>query len=301
MEKFLSWTLAAELGDIASTINTIQGRNSNFNVNEGVDQFTIKNNVSVNNQNIQNDSDIFSKQVDEVVNGTFPERNMLTVSENTPQILQEIGFKNLPITLTQKHLETITQKNGKYGDANYHDLGIDLVKQLPNAIANPLNVLKSNTNDNSIVVITELADNQDRPVIASIKIDGTGRINDVFINSNVLTSAYGRNNYDKFMQDNISKGNLLYDIDEGIIKRVTGGRLQSPTFDNSSINNDSTNNSQSQSVPLPINNNIQKFTNNSQNIITPVETNQTNNKILNPNEISQLTPEDANTTPLIYQ
>lgn len=63
-----------------------------------------------------------------------------------------------------------------------------------------------------------MADNQERPVIASIKIDGRCQINDVQMDSNVMTSAYGRNNYDKFMKENIAQGNLLYDIDEGITK-----------------------------------------------------------------------------------
>ena len=167
------------------------------------------------------EKNLFTIQIDEVINGTFPERNMLIVRENTPQVLQDIGLRNLPITITQKHLETITKDKGRYKSSNYHDLGIELVKQLPKAIENPINVIKSNTDGNSIVVITNLVDNQDRPVIASIKRDGTSRIDDIFIDSNVLTSAYGRNNFAKFIKDNIDKGNLLYDIDEGIIKELT--------------------------------------------------------------------------------
>ena len=118
---------------------------------------------------------------------------------------------------------------GKYQGANYHDLGIDLVKQLPEAINKPLNILQSDTKSDSVVIVTELADKQDRPVIASIKIDGTGRINDIEFDSNVMTSAYGRNNYDEFMKRNIKKGNLLYDIDEGIIKRISGKLQLRPT------------------------------------------------------------------------
>ena len=163
---------------------------------------------------------IFAKQIDEILNGTFPKRNMLIVSKNTPLILQKIGLKDLPITMTQKHFETITKAYGQYKKANYHNLGIDIVKQLPSAIANPLNVLKSSTTNNSIVIITELIDNQDRPIIVSIKINGKGQINDINISTNVMTSAYGRNNYEVFMKNNIVKGNLLYDIDEGIINTI---------------------------------------------------------------------------------
>lgn len=37
-----------------------------------------------------------------------------------------------------------------------------------------------------------------------------------------MTSAYGRNHYEKWMQDNINDDRLLYDIDKGVIKKLTG-------------------------------------------------------------------------------
>ena len=180
---------------------------------------------------IKEDSNNFSKQIDAVKNGTFPKNDMLVLGK-TPQVLKDIGLADLPITMTQKHLDTIMNESGKYVGANYHNLGENIVKQLPEAINNPLDVVKSNTKDDSIVLTTYLADKQDRPIIASIKIDGLGRVNDIIINTNVMTSAYGRNNYDKFMQDNLKNGNLLYDIDRGVIKKVTEARLQLPRVSN---------------------------------------------------------------------
>ena len=50
-----------------------------------------------------------------------------------------------------------------------------------------------------------------------------------------MTSAYGKDNYDNFMKKNIENGNLLYDIDQGIIKRVDNPRLQLPSFTNSQV------------------------------------------------------------------
>lgn len=183
-------------------------------------------NKNQNSDNISKTKDkSFSQQVSEVVKGTYPKGNMLIVTKETPKILQDIGLNNYPITLTQRHLNTIMNAKGNYKNANYHNLGAKLIKKIPEAISKPLNILQSDTDTNSIVVITDLADNLDRPIIASIKIDGKGVINNIEIDSNVMTSAYGRNNYDNFMRRNIEKGNLLYDIDEGIIKRI-GGKLQ---------------------------------------------------------------------------
>lgn len=170
---------------------------------------------------IKLDSENFAKQVDKVKNGTFPQRDMLTLGK-TPQVLKDIGLSDLPITMTQKHLDTIMNEKGKYKNANYHGLGEEIVKQLPKAINNPLDVVKLSTDNNSVVLTTYLEDKQGRSIIASIKIDGKGTVNDIRIDTNVMTSAYGRNNYESWMDKNIAEGRLLYDIDKGVIKKLTG-------------------------------------------------------------------------------
>ena len=189
--------------------------------------------VKENKSQLQQDIEKFSNQVDAVLKGTFPKNSMLTLLSHTPKPLLDIGLQDFPITMTQRHLDTIMNKTGKYKGANYHDLGIDTVKQLPEAINNPLDIVESNTNNDSVVLSTYLSDRQGRTIIASIRIDGTGRVNNIMIDTNVMTSAYGRNNYDKFMQDNINNGKLLYDIDRGVIKKVTRARLQLPRTSNS--------------------------------------------------------------------
>ena len=273
-----------------------QEQNSQNNVNLPV----VDNNGNIVNSNkfeyIKSDNidnNIFSQQIDEVLNGTYPKRDMLVVSEQTPPILQEIGLKNLPITMTQKHLYTMSHSDGKYENANYHDIDIDVIKQLPQALANPLNVLKSDTKSDSIVVVTELADKNDNIIVASIKIDGKGTIQDVRLDTNVMTSAYGKSgNYDYFMKDNISKGNLLYDIDDGIIQKINNDtqkksdvkdRVQFPMRDSSSstsasdipknispisYNDNSTNLDNSQIMQSSINSSMQNQSNNTQKMPT---------------------------------
>lgn len=57
---------------------------------------------------------------------------------------------------------------------------------------------------------------------------------------------------DNFMQKNIASGNLLYDIDEGIIKRVDG-KLQLRPINSFSKKDNTTNEPKSQKVILPVN------------------------------------------------
>lgn len=219
--------------DIKTSTNIEVGKNNKNVVNKEVN-----NEVKQIEERKVIDSNIFAKQVDEVINGTYPKGDMLVISEKTPKILLDIGLKDLPITMTQKHLYTMMNESGKYKGVNYHNIDPEAIKQIPSALERPLNILKSDTRDDSIVVVTELSDKNNDIIVASIKIDGEGRINDIKIDSNVLTSAYGKsNNYDYFMKNNIEKGNLLYDIDEGIKKRVTRDRLQLSMQDNSSSNN----------------------------------------------------------------
>lgn len=232
---------------------------------------------------IEYDSKNFSKQIDEVKNGAFPKNNTLVLLKNTPKVLKDIGLNDLPITMTQKHLETISQDKGKYKNANYHNLGIDVVKQLPEAIANPLNIYKSSTRDDSIVLVTHLSDKKGNIVLASIKVDGKGTINGIVVDANHMTSAYGKNNYDYNIDKKtgeykpgwaeLNKDNMIYDIDEGIIKKNISSmaRFQLPRY----TTNDSINNI------IPQNENYAS----------------SNQKVLNPAEISNLTQEDVTTTP----
>lgn len=270
----------------------IETTNPEVNVQQNLEKLSTKNNINLpKTANI--DSDIFSRQVDEVVNGTFPKKDMLTISQETPQVLQNLGLQNFPITMTQKHLDTIMNREGKYGGANYHDLGIDIVKQLPRAIAEPLNVLKSSTKDDSIVVVTDLSDKNDNIVIASIAIDGKGKINDITIDSNVMTSAYGKNNYDVWMQKN--KENIIYDIDEDT-KKGDSTRIQYPRSTTPFLNdNNTTNSAESQIVPSPSQYSMQQNTEND----TKIPTYNDLKKVMNPNEISKLTKEDSSSTPII--
>lgn len=176
--------------------------------------------------------DDFCFQVDQVVNETYPKRSMLVVLSKTPDLLKQIGLEDLPIIMTQKHLYTVINREGKYKYVNYHNLGVDLIKKLPVSIRQPLKILLSNTKADSIVLVTDLIDKEDRSIIASMKMNGVGRIGEEFVKTNVLTSVYGKDNYKNFVDQNIEKDNLLYDKEKGIIKELDiGDRIQFPMIE----------------------------------------------------------------------
>ena len=204
----------------------------------------------------------FEEQVDKYINGKLKTGDLLYLGE-TPSILTQIGHNNNPITLKQSKLKTmITPSNDP--NSHNHGMSVDIVKQLPRAINNPLNILKSSSDPNSVVMITDLADDLDRPIIVSIQIDSDGQVGDIKFFSNEMTSAYGKRNYEEFMDREIAKGNLLYDIDEGIIKEPPATGLQLSKGIGSSDVSSTTN--------IPINNIIQpteNYVNNQENFALP--------------------------------
>lgn len=227
----------------------------------------------------------FSEQVDKYITDKLPSGDFLYLGE-TPTVLQNLGLPNNEVILKQSKLKTLMQESNNNTD-KLHGLPIETIKKIPEAIANPLNILQSSTDENSVVIITDLADANERPIIASIEVNYDGQIGNIDFLSNRLTSAYGKNNYDRFMKTEIAKGNLLYDIDEGIIKELPATRLQSPkgissfvdTNNNvSTINNSiSQNNDSVKSNTITITNNYaqqtQNDTHNNQNVAPSVANN----------------------------
>ncbi|MBQ9797855.1 MAG: hypothetical protein IJW50_09060 [Clostridia bacterium] len=150
----------------------------------------------------------FSSQIDDVLSGADTTSTHLRVMD-TPSILQEAGLPNLPILLTAQHLKTISGKNGK-GNANYHNLDISIVKKLPQYISEPILIADSFTREDSVVIITDAVDSQNRPVIAAIKLNGNGRVEQKHIKANILTSAYGKDNFQSFLDRIAETDSTIY-------------------------------------------------------------------------------------------
>ena len=220
---------------------------------------------SSNNVLLKND---FSSQIDNYINESFQSHQLFNLG-NTPRILQKLGLKSIPITMTQKTLKHII--NEDIENDHMHGISIENIKRIPESLQKPLKVFYSSSSSKgtSIVVITSLVDKEKRFIIVSILINNKGRIGNTDFLTNSLTSAYGKKNYKDYIEREIKKENLLYDNNVGIIKELAQTRVQSPTSPNSSISNSTTNNSQSQiNEVLPINN-ILAILNIIANIIKP--------------------------------
>lgn len=151
----------------------------------------------------------FSEQVDAVINGADASNSHIEVLKNTPELLKLEGLSDLPILMTAAHLHSITETEGE-DNRNYHGLGTEIVKQLPKLLSEPVMIFDSLTRPDSIVVVTRKLDDQNRPVIVAIKVNGVGRQGNTFKSANILTSAYGKDNFLSFLKRNIAYGYVLY-------------------------------------------------------------------------------------------
>lgn len=130
----------------------------------------------------------FSEQIEDYKNGHFPKNDSLIVS-GTPKIWQKVGFNALPVTINQTHVGYCL--NGTK-DIDHH-IGETLLKQLPNAIKNPVAIIQSQSQLDRAVVVLKITHNG-KNVITAVEVDGQGRTNNTSVDSNSLTTLFAKSN-----------------------------------------------------------------------------------------------------------
>ena len=214
----------------------------------------------------------FKQQLVEYETKQLPTGTQLVVSDNSKG-LAYANFSDNPIVINQTNVEKII--NGKHSN-----IPRNIIENIDAELNNSVFAMDSRTVDNAKIVVLDAIDTDGNPIIASLTQDKkSGKIV-----VNELTSVYEKRDFQDYINRTIEDGKNIY-TNEKTEQWLPRRGLQLPTrftTDSVSYNNNSTNSSQSQIAPLPLNN---------------MQNNLSN--ILNPLEISQLTPEDANTTPIL--
>lgn len=163
------------------------------------------------NQNKTIKNKTFEQQVDEVLDGKF-KGSHITMCEETPKILQDIGIPNKPILMTAKHAYLAINKEGKYigKDDHYHDLGKEIFMLIPKLLQSPMVVFESNKNPNDIVTVLNWYDNNKNILICPLRINGFGRYNEIVVEGNIAKSVYGKENIERYLENNLTMDNVLY-------------------------------------------------------------------------------------------
>ncbi|MDR2693116.1 MAG: hypothetical protein LBB74_02745 [Chitinispirillales bacterium] len=82
----------------------------------------------------------------------------------------------------------------------------DIIKQVPNALEDPIIVLKSQTSDSRIVMLGEVYDKYGAPVLVALELMPTNR-KGLLIDTSIIVSAYGK---DSDMAKFIERSEVLY-------------------------------------------------------------------------------------------
>lgn len=142
----------------------------------------------------------FIQQVDDLLEGKVPKDDALLIG-GTPDVLQKIGFSNLPMTINTEHIKNMNRDTE-------HALSRSFMEQLPELIKNPLAVIESKTNPESSTVLLLNAVVNGKPYVAPVYVTSTSRQNGLFIDSNNIATTFRKGNaITKMLTDAIQKEN----------------------------------------------------------------------------------------------
>ena len=157
----------------------------------------------------------YRSEVNGVFTGELPAGSIVTVGE-TPGKLLDYGAKPSNITMTQDTARKLAYPQGYFGGE--YGLGIPALKGLPAQIQNPMAILKSKTQDDSLVLLTEWQDQHNNPVIIPLRLNRRGSIE----LENRWPSAPGEKEFSALLGEN--RENLLYTRESKDLKTLLGVR-----------------------------------------------------------------------------
>ena len=151
---------------------------------------------------IQKERDNIISQIQTYYKNGMPKDRSFIIGD-TPDILKKYGAYNGKLTLNQKDFDKIAYSGRMSNTSKHpHGLGYESIAQLPEALDDPVAILKgTKDNKDNIVAFTKLINNNGEPVIVPIEINKNGSLGI----ENRLHSAYGKRNIGEFVKDNPEK------------------------------------------------------------------------------------------------
>lgn len=152
---------------------------------------------------IKNQKDL-NCRIDEILNNIY-ERKPVLLREHTPQILINLGVKDLPMYENPSHIRKniLTRNEAKkiglkirYND-HYHGLGKDIFLKVLDSLDSPRVIFKCK-NKNDYIILTNIKDLNKDNIIVPIEINSKTRMDNLSLTINRIKTIYG---YDKNIKD----------------------------------------------------------------------------------------------------
>lgn len=135
-------------------------------------------------------------------NGEYPATEVIKVC-STPYVMQACGIEAHDIVIKNNTIRIITSDDiKKFPHA--HNMSIGELYQIPNAIRNPVMILKGNR-PNSIIFVSDIYDSNNNRII----IPCTLNFDLKYYTAQRIMSIYGKENFKKYIKKEIEKKSLI--------------------------------------------------------------------------------------------
>ena len=136
----------------------------------------------------------------------------------TPDLLQKVGCKPLPMHMSQQHLLDCMHPKQKE-NAHYHGLTREEIKKIPEALERPVILAESMTRKDTLIALLDYREQNGNPLLVAIRPDGKALYQVEQVDSNFIMSVYGKDHFQSFLQKMIKEDKLIY-VDQEKGKRL---------------------------------------------------------------------------------
>lgn len=150
----------------------------------------------------------FGKEVDEVLYGKYNRYDYLKICD-TPQILLDAGFEQKPILYTQRHLKLALEPKS-FDNPHKHGLSIETLRKLPSLFESPFILADNPSRDDAMLMVLCEVDKDKLPLIASIKPNGKGYYQLENIETNLILTVFGKDNFERYFASALTPDRILY-------------------------------------------------------------------------------------------
>ena len=167
----------------------------------------------------------FGDDIDLASSGALERFDFLKICD-TPQVLLDAGFDQRPMLYTQKHLrEALMPKDNR--DPHRHGLTIEQIKRWPELFQKPVLLADNPSRSDAILAVLCEVDNDNLPLIASIKPNAKGFYELNAIETNLVLTVFGKDNFVNYFQGALTPNKIVYiDPKQGQrLERLAGRRL----------------------------------------------------------------------------
>lgn len=212
-------------------VNALDNSSPAPHVRNDHENSSFANDISNATQNVNTETDAYKQsrkqsiisQINDVFTGKMGKDDQIQIGK-TPEILKKYGAPDLDLKMSQDTMFKIAYPEGYSGGK--HNLGFDVVAELPYQLSDPVAIIKSVTQPNSFVVLTEYVDEHGYPIITAIHMDKMGKIEP----ANQIASMYGKREMGEWAKGQREAGNILYEKQNKGIESIAPAGLQLPSL-----------------------------------------------------------------------